>query len=55
MAAQRPPATQPLLMGDDRQTDKSWAAFFDAVARQMRDQEAEIAALKARLTAAGIP
>jgi hypothetical protein len=48
MAAQKPPASQPLLMGDDRQTNQAWSAWFDAMA-------AEIAALKARLAAAGIP
>lgn len=48
MAAKKQPANQPILMGDNRQLHPSWAAFFDSLV-------AEIEALKARLTAAGIP
>ena len=54
MAAEKPPSSTPLLMGDVRMMNLPWSAFFDAMARRMLSQDAEIAALKARLTAAGI-
>lgn len=47
MAATKPPANLPLLLGDDRQTHQAWMAYFDRLA-------AEIEQLKARLAAAGI-
>lgn len=32
MAASKPPANVPPLLGDDRQFHQAWAAFFDSIA-----------------------
>lgn len=51
MAAATPPVNAPLLIGDTRQIEPVWLAFFQALSKQA----AEIETLKARLAAAGIP
>lgn len=65
----KPPASEPLLLGDDHQTSAAWIAFFDVIAQRLADSElrhtahearlalgeARLAAIEARLLAAGIP